>query len=74
MSKNCQKGGKSAKKKFRMICPQCSAIFLVDSPQALVWERCPACNSHVWDNFDALLADRMQENGHVGNDLTAISN
>lgn len=45
-------------KKFRIICPECGTGFLVESPEALVWERCPACRIHVWDMYDALMADR----------------
>ena len=74
MSKHCQNNGKIAAKKFRMICPACRAMFIVDSPQALVWEHCPACQGHVWDSYDALLADRLKENGHVGHDSAALSN
>ena len=42
---------------FRMICPDCGAVVIAASPQALVWELCPGCGSHIWDLSDVLMAD-----------------
>lgn len=55
-------------KKFRIMCPECGAGFLVDFPEALVWERCPACRVHVWDMYDALMAEKNASvPAHAGN-------
>lgn len=43
--------------KFRLICPDCNAVIITSSPEAMVWERCPACRTHIWDRYDALMAD-----------------
>ena len=43
--------------KFRFICPDCNAVVITASPSVLVWELCPACKRHVWDQYDALMAD-----------------
>lgn len=43
--------------KFRMICPDCGITIIVASPQALVWELCPGCGSHIWDIADVYMAD-----------------
>jgi hypothetical protein len=43
--------------KFRLICPDCDAVIITSSPEALVWELCPSCRKHVWDMYDAMMAD-----------------
>jgi Zn-finger nucleic acid-binding protein len=43
--------------KFRLICPVCDAVIITSSPEALVWEQCPACRKHIWDVYDAMMAD-----------------
>jgi len=45
--------------KFRLICPDCNASIITSSPGSLVWELCPSCRNHVWDGYDALMADAM---------------
>jgi len=47
--------------KFRLICPVCDAVIITSSPEALVWERCPACRKHIWDTYDAMMADVTTE-------------
>jgi Zn-finger nucleic acid-binding protein len=42
---------------FRMICPDCGATVLTVAPEALVWELCPSCRSHVWDAYDVLMKE-----------------
>lgn len=59
MSERCHEIPAGSARKFRITCPKCSTSFLVDKPEALVWERCPACRLHVWDTEDALMADRV---------------
>ncbi len=61
-------------KKYRIICPECSTGFLVDAPEALVWDRCPVCKVHVWDMYDALMADRMPENAAHSSGAQAADN
>jgi len=43
--------------KFIMVCPDCGAEALAASPQALVWELCSGCGSHIWDLSDVLMAE-----------------
>jgi hypothetical protein len=43
--------------KFQVICPECRAAVVTSHPEALVWEHCPGCGRHVWDRYDALMAD-----------------
>ena len=42
-----------------MICPDCGAAVLTAYPEAVVWEMCPACRHHVWDIYDAQMADKV---------------
>jgi Zn-finger nucleic acid-binding protein len=51
-------------RKFRLICPDCSAAIITSSPRSLVWELCPSCWKHVWDGCDALMADVVPQNLH----------
>ena len=60
--------------KFRLICPDCGAIVLTANPEALVWELCPACRHHMWDIYDARMADKVshesavsERNNHAAN-------
>jgi hypothetical protein len=43
--------------RFKMTCPDCSAVIITRSPLAAVWELCPSCRRHVWDSYDALMAE-----------------
>ncbi len=43
--------------RFRIICPECGATLLTQSPEGAIWETCPHCRRHVWDQYDALMAD-----------------
>jgi hypothetical protein len=43
--------------KFRITCPECGAVVITASPEAMLWELCPGCGRHVWDGYDALMAD-----------------
>ena len=45
--------------KYRLICPECSAVVITAYPEAVIWERCPACKRHMWDHGDVLMADRI---------------
>jgi hypothetical protein len=75
MSERCHELHINTMKKFRIICPECGAGFLVDSPEALIWERCPACRIHVWDMDDALMADRnTPARQHHDNSNAPVSN
>lgn len=58
MSPFCRESKSKAMKRYRIICPECNAGFLVDLPEALIWERCPSCRIHIWDLYDALMAER----------------
>ncbi len=44
----------------RFICPECSAIIVTMRPDALLWERCPACGSHTWDFYDLMMAEAVK--------------
>ena len=54
------------REKYRMICPECGAAVLTGYPDAVVWEICPACKHHVWDIYDARMADRVNHQVHAG--------
>ncbi len=58
--------------RFRIICPECGAILIATSPLAPVFEACPKCRHHVWDVYDALLADlySTETNEVVGPNMT----
>lgn len=43
--------------KFKMFCPDCGAVIITTTPQAVIWEFCPGCRSHIWDMSDALMAE-----------------
>lgn len=49
--------------RFRMICPNCSAIMITDCPETVVWELCPYCRRHQWDLYDVRMADVIVD-GH----------
>lgn len=74
MSERCHEIHVKTMKKFRIICPKCTTSFLVDRPEALVWERCPACRIHVWDTYDALMADRISQNQPSGEEPAVRNN
>jgi len=42
---------------FKISCPECSAVVITAHPEALIWERCPACRRHVWETNDLLMAE-----------------
>ncbi len=44
--------------KFRIICPECGHSTVAQYPRSMLWERCPACRRHIWDEYDALMAER----------------
>lgn len=52
-------GRRESVTKYRLICPECSAVVLIPYPEAAVWELCPSCRRHMWDLYDARMADRM---------------
>jgi len=43
--------------KFKMCCPDCGAVIITASPQAIIWEVCPGCGKHFWDRYDVLMAE-----------------
>lgn len=51
--------------KFRLICPECGAAVLTSHPEAVVWELCPACRKHMWDLYDARMADRVAHDSDI---------
>ena len=44
--------------RFRIICPDCGAVVLTETRLSAILENCPKCKNHIWDIYDALLADR----------------
>lgn len=46
--------------KFQVTCPECRAAVVTAHPEALVWERCPGCGRHIWDRYDALMAEEVR--------------
>ncbi len=51
----------NSKTKYRITCPECETAIIVASPEAAIWERCPACRIHVWDMNDVLMAEAVHE-------------
>ena len=54
--------------KFKIVCPDCGATVITATPDAAIWELCPKCGKHVWDMYDALMAEvysseRPKDNG-----------
>lgn len=43
--------------KFKMSCPNCNAAIITACPDAVIWELCPSCRRHVWDGYDAKMAE-----------------
>lgn len=43
--------------KFKITCPECGAELITAWPQTVIWELCPSCHHHVWDGYDAMMAD-----------------
>ncbi|OGW38655.1 MAG: hypothetical protein A2010_18385 [Nitrospirae bacterium GWD2_57_9] len=43
--------------KFKITCPECSAVIITSTPDAILWEACPGCGRHIWDIYDALMAE-----------------
>jgi hypothetical protein len=46
--------------KFKLICPDCNAVIVTESPEMMIWELCPACKHYVWDMNDVLMADAYE--------------
>ncbi len=46
--------------KYRLICPECSAVVIAEYREAVVWELCPGCRCHVWDEYDVLMAEMVR--------------
>ncbi len=51
-----------AKLKFKMTCPNCNSVIVTACPAAAVWELCPDCRRHVWDVYDAMMAEVLLDN------------
>ncbi len=47
--------------KFKLICPDCDAVIITSSAEALIWEVCPACRRHRWDMGDVMMAELAME-------------
>lgn len=58
--------------KFKLICPDCGATVVTASPEAVIWELCPGCNHHLWDGFDALMAEVVAGNSYSSASAAAI--
>lgn len=43
--------------KFKLTCPLCGAVAVTATPNTVIWDRCPGCKSHVWDENDVLMAE-----------------
>lgn len=49
---------------FKMVCPNCGAVIKTASPDAVIWEFCPGCRHHIWDMYDAMMADVCETEQH----------
>ncbi len=45
---------------YRLTCPECGAALYARIPEAVIWERCPACRKHIWDIYDVRMADKSR--------------
>jgi hypothetical protein len=43
--------------RYRIICPDCGASVITATRLSALLECCPKCKHHIWDMYDALLAD-----------------
>jgi Zn-finger nucleic acid-binding protein len=55
---------------FRLICPDCDAVTITSSPEAMIWEHCPHCRNHVWDSCDVLMAEVVSKHVVAAKTLT----
>jgi hypothetical protein len=63
--------------KFRITCPECGAEVVTAWPQTEIWELCPGCRRHVWDGYDAMMADVVlarTPDGDAANMITEVYN
>jgi Zn-finger nucleic acid-binding protein len=49
---------------FKIMCPKCFAMVVTAHPEAMIWERCPACRRHVWETYDLMMAEVVVDRGH----------
>ena len=57
---------------FKISCPECSAVVITAHPEAIIWERCPACRRHVWETNDLLMAEVIATRPRYGHAVTRI--
>ena len=50
---------RSPRKEFKLVCPECSAVIITPRPEALIWERCPGCKRHSWDEYDLMMVEKV---------------
>ena len=60
--------------KYRMICPECGAAVLTGYPEAVVWEVCPVCRHHIWDVYDARMADKVSQEAGFHERVSHVKN
>ena len=60
-------------KLYRIICPDCGETIVTTTRLAAILEDCPKCKHHVWDLYDALLADHysLESGAAVGQNMMA---
>lgn len=46
----------TSKRETTMTCPKCFSVFITTSPEMMIWERCAACLSHIWDADDLMMS------------------
>lgn len=59
-------------KETKLICPECSAVIITKHPEIILWERCPACNSHIWDDYDLMMAEVLPERSARANRANSL--
>ncbi len=57
--------------KFRITCPECGAEIVTAWPQTEIWELCPGCRQHVWDGYDAMMAEVVTASSSPGAESSA---
>lgn len=58
---------------LKIICPECSAVVVTSYPEVLLWEHCPECRHHVWENDDLQMAEVLPARSFSrGKTITAV--
>jgi hypothetical protein len=43
------------KTEIKVTCPKCNSEFITSLPEKMLWERCNACLSYIWEADDLMM-------------------